>query len=120
MFLHCLRTQVNLLSLYVTAFLIIIFCDVLVNLHLGNFFAAIQSPVWVGWPRNVGRVSLVGLGLEHYSLLLDLTSCLELDATIVEVNYIGGNLRSLASTCLASPLRLLGCDNQLGACCHMG
>ena len=120
MFLHCLRTQVNLLSLYMAAFLIIIFCDVLVNLHLGNFFAAIQSPVWVGWPRNVGRVSLVGLGLEHYGLLLDLTSCLKLDAAIVEVNYIGGNLRSLASTCLASPLRLLGCDNQLGACCHMG
>ena len=120
MLLHCLRTQVNLLSLYVAALLIIIFSDVLVNLHLGYFLAAIQSPVWVGWPRNVGRVSLVGLGLEHYGLLLDLTSCLKLDATIVKVNYIGGNLRSLACACLASPLRLLCCDNQLRVCRHVG
>ena len=74
------------------ALLIIIFGDVLVNLHLGNFLAAIQSSIWVRRPGNVGRVSLVGLGLEHYGLLLDLTSCLKLDATIVEVNYVGGNL----------------------------
>ena len=115
MLLHSLSTHICLLRLGLCAFLnvIIIFCNVLVDIHLRNFFVAVKCPLGVSRSRNVRRVRLVRLSLQHYSLLLGLTSCLKLDTAVVKVNDIGRNLRSLVPIHLASPERLLGGDDNL-------
>jgi hypothetical protein len=106
----------------VTGLLIIIFGDVGVYLHFRNFFVAVQRPLRVGRARDVGRMCLVGLSLEHNSLLLYLTSCLQFDPTVVKVNDVRRHLDPIVPTPLATILlkRLVGGAHYLRVGRKMG
>ena len=57
---------------------------------------------------------LVWLSLEHDSLLLDLTSCLQLDPAVLKVNDVRWHLNPIVPTSRATiPLRLVSSVDRL-------
>jgi hypothetical protein len=92
---------------------IIIFSDVLIDLHFWNFLVAVHHPLRIIWPWNVRWVCLIWLSLEHNGLL-HLLSFLQLDLMTIEVYYVWWNLWISTSLAIFEKLRVIEDHGRVG------